>query len=107
MSIRDWGYYTVRPEVAIIHLSDYSINEVMPSGSHFTLEMVLVESPQNWMIRIIIQIVIHFVYDPIQELFCLFISQENSILYFLHSSTFTFTSIFCLKLIWGMMWDSD
>lgn len=69
MSIRDWGYYTVRPEVAIIHLSDYSINEVMPSGSHFTLEMVLVESPQNWMIRIIIQIVIHFVYDPIQELF--------------------------------------
>ena len=41
----------------------------MPSGSHFTLEMVLVESPQNWMIRIIIQIVIHFVYDPIQELF--------------------------------------
>ena len=59
----------MRPEVAIIHLSVYSINEVMPSGPHFTLEMVLVESNQNWMIRIIIQIVIYVVYDPIQELF--------------------------------------
>ena len=59
----------MRPEVAIIHLSVYSVNEVMPSGPHFTLEMVLVESNQNWMIRIIIQIVIYFVYDPIQELF--------------------------------------
>ena len=55
--------------MAIIHLSDYFINEVMLSGPHFTLEMVLVESLQNWMIRIIIQIVIYFVYDPIQELF--------------------------------------
>ena len=55
--------------MAIIHLSVYSVNEVMPSGPHFTLEMVLVESNQNWMIRIIIQIVIYFVYDPIQELF--------------------------------------
>lgn len=55
----------MRLEMGIINLSVYSINGIMPSGPHYTLEMVPVVSLQNWMIKVIVQIVIYFLCDPV------------------------------------------
>lgn len=48
-----------------LNLSICSINGIMPSSPHYTLEMVLVVLLQNQMIRIIVEIVTYFLDDPL------------------------------------------